>query len=74
MDAKRIAGIRERAEHSNSWWRDIPRSQLIALCDLAAEAVAMKEAARDVLPMNATVDLNMRTTEILSNPKHERRG
>ena len=69
MDALRIAGIRELAETHAA---DVRPSDLIALCDLAAEAVAMKEAARDVLPMNATVDLNMRTAEILSNPKHER--
>ena len=74
MDALRIAGIRELAKSGRGALEKVPRADLIALCDLAAEAVAMKEAARDVLPMNATVDLNMRTAEILSNPKHERRG
>ena len=49
MDARRIAEIRELApEYQRSNWQPVNASDLIALCDLAAEAVAMKQAMNGV--------------------------
>lgn len=70
MDALRIAGIRELAETHAA---DVRPSDLIALCDLAAEAVAMKQAVFE-FGFHALEYVTARTAEILSSPKHERRG
>lgn len=88
MDARRIAEIRELA----ATWLGPARADLIALCDLAAEAVAYRKAIEDELDWrrkavrdyghsdwndgyeSGILGVRRRLAEILSNPKHERRG
>ena len=86
MDAKRIAEIRWGGEfHAkvNPEFRcGVAPSDLIALCDLAERGLAMSQARMEIAAYHgATADdrrildwLDGRTAEILSNPKHERRG
>lgn len=73
MDARRIAEIRELAKSGRGALEKVPRADLIALCDLAAEAVAMKQAVFE-FGFHALEYVTARTAEILSSPKHERRG
>ena len=62
MDAKRIAEIRELAETCAA---DVRPSDLIALCDLAAEALEYRAGT------NMLADAFRAAS---ANPKHERRG
>lgn len=79
MDARRIAEIRELA----ATWLGPARADLIALCDLAAEAVAYRQAIKDysgdhddderALRVPAAF-IRRQAQRYLSNPKSERRG
>ena len=61
MDARRIAEIRELA----ATWLGPARADLIALCDLAAEALEYRAGT------NMLADAFRAAS---ANPKHERRG
>ena len=66
MDAKWIAEIRELAqEYQRSNWQPVNASDLIALCDLAAEALEYRAGT------NMLADAFRAAS---ANPKHERRG
>lgn len=66
MDAKRIAEIRELAqEYQRANWQPVNASDLIALCDLAAEALEYRAGT------NMLADAFRAAS---ANPKHERRG
>lgn len=79
IDAKRIAEIRAKV---GVYGHPVSDADLIALCDLAERGLAMSQARMEIAAYHgATADdrrildwLDGRTAEILSNPKHERRG